>query len=49
MEIIDDCEGGTSSEYAILVALIAIAIIGVLVILGLLLVRLFEFDFPMPF
>jgi Flp pilus assembly pilin Flp len=46
--IIQEKKGATSSEYAILVALIAIAIIGILVVLGALVLRLFEFEFPMP-
>ena len=41
-----DKKGASSSEYAILVALIAVAIIGVLVIVGAVLIRLFEFEFP---
>lgn len=42
-------KGATSSEYAILIALIAIVIIGILVALGGIILRLFEFEFPMPF
>jgi len=41
-----DKKGASSSEYAILIALIAVAIIGVLVIVGAVLIRLFEFEFP---
>ena len=47
-DIYEDCKGATSSEYAILVALIAIVIIGILIVLGALIVRLFEFEIPMP-
>ena len=48
-QIFGDSEGATSSEYAILIALIAIAVIGILAILGGIILRLFEFEFPMPF
>jgi pilus assembly protein Flp/PilA len=44
----DDIRGATSTEYAIIVALIAVVIIGALVILGAAVVRLFEFEFPLP-
>ena len=47
--IFEDMKGATSSEYAIIVALIAVAIIGVLAILGAVLIRLYEFEFPRPF
>jgi Flp pilus assembly pilin Flp len=48
-DMFNDGRGATSSEYAILIALIAIVIIGILVILGGIILRLFEFEFPMPF
>ncbi len=38
--------GASSIEYAIIVALIAVAVIGALVIAGAALVRMFEFEFP---
>ena len=38
--------GASSIEYAIIVALIAVVIIGALVILGAALIRMFEFEFP---
>lgn len=38
--------GGSSIEYAIIVALIAVVIIGALVIVGAALLRMFEFEFP---
>jgi Flp pilus assembly pilin Flp len=47
--IYQDSKGATSSEYAIMVALIAVVIIGIIVILGAVIVRLYEFEFPMPF
>ncbi len=43
-----DTIGGTSFEYAIIVALIAVAIIIAVTVLGLNVVRLFEFEFPSP-
>ena len=48
-DIYSDIRGGSSSEYAILVALIAVVIIGALVILGIVVLRLFEFEFPILF
>jgi Flp pilus assembly pilin Flp len=48
-KLLNDNKGATSSEYAILIALIAIVIIGILVVLGGIILRLFEFEFPMPF
>ena len=38
--------GASSIEYAIIVALIAVVIIGALVIIGAALLRMFEFEFP---
>lgn len=38
--------GGSSIEYAIIVALIAVVIIGALAIVGAALMRMFEFEFP---
>ncbi len=38
--------GASSIEYAIIVALIAVVIIGALVIVGAALMRMFEFEFP---
>ena len=38
--------GASSIEYAIIVALIAVVIIGALVIVGAAVMRLFEFEFP---
>jgi len=39
--------GASSIEYAIIVALIAVVIIGALVITGAALLRMFEFEFPL--
>ena len=47
-DIYEDFRGATSSEYAILVALIAIVVIGALAVLGALILRLFEFEIPIP-
>lgn len=41
-----DKRGASSIEYAIMVALIAVVIIGALIIVGAVLLRLFEFEFP---
>jgi len=41
-----DKRGGSSFEYAIIVALIACVIIGALTVAGAVLLRLFEFEFP---
>lgn len=41
-----DKKGGSASEYAIMVALIAVGVIGALIIVGAVLIRLFEFEFP---
>ena len=38
--------GASSIEYAIIVALIAVVIIGALVIIGAAVMRMFEFEFP---
>lgn len=38
--------GASSIEYAIIVALIAVVIIGALVIVGAAVMRMFEFEFP---
>ena len=38
--------GGSSIEYAIIVALIAVVVIGALVLVGAALLRMFEFEFP---
>lgn len=43
-----DKMGGTSFEYAIIVTLIAVVIIIAVTVLGLTVVRLFEFEFPSP-
>ena len=43
-----DKMGGTSFEYVIIVALIAVVIIAAVTVLGLTVVRLFEFEFPSP-
>ena len=39
-------KGGSSIEFAIIVALIAVVIIGALVIVGSVILRMFEFEFP---
>ena len=44
-----DMRGGSSFEYAILAALIACGVIGALTIIGIAVMRLFEFEFPSPF
>jgi len=44
-----DTRGGTSFEYAIIVALIAVTIIIAVTVLGLNIEKLFEFEFPSPF
>ena len=38
--------GASSIEYAIIVALIAVVVIGALVIIGGAVLRMFEFEFP---
>ena len=44
-----DKRGGASFEYALIVVLIAVVIIGALTIIGASVLRLFEFEFPSPF
>ncbi len=43
-----DIKGATSFEYALIVALIAVAIIIAVTVLGLNVQKLFEFEFPSP-